>query len=288
MKKTKVVLAGASGYLGSHVAQALFEAGYDTTLIVRKSENAHFDSKKFTVVTAEVTKPDTLRGIMEGADTVITTVGITRQKEGVTYMDVDYQANANLLHEALKHKVRRFIYISVLNGDKLKELKICQAKEKFVNELQNSAIYYCVVRPNGYFSDMNDFIDMARKGRIYLFGNGKTKMNPIHGADLANVCVNAITASLHEITVGGPDTYTQDEIARLTFKALDKQPKITHIPDWVRRFIIWFLRKFTSQTFYGPLEFFLTILGMDMIAPQVGTHHLAAFLQEQVRANAKN
>jgi len=287
VSKTKVVLAGASGYLGHYVAEALYAAGYDTTLIVRPAEHSRFDPKKFTIVSAEVTQPDTLRGIMNGADAVITTVGITRQKEGVTYMDVDYQANANLLAAAQRNGVRRFIYISVLNGDKLKQLKICQAKEKFVDELQNSGIDFCVVRPNGYFLDMNDYIAMARKGRAYVFGNGSTRMNPIHGADLAEICVQAIASNQHEISVGGPDVYTQSQMVTMAFTAVGKPVKITNIPDWARRATIWFLRKFTSQKFYGPLEFFLTILGMDMLAPRTGTHHLAAFLQEQAETNDK-
>lgn len=282
MGKSKIVLAGASGYLGRNIAEALSHADYDTTVIVRKDKHM-FDPSKFTIVTAEVTKPDTLQGLMEGVDTVITTVGITRQKDGLTYRDVDYQANLNLLNEAKKHGVRRFIYISVLHGDELRRLKICQAKEAFVDKLQASGLDYCVVRPNGYFSDMADFLGMARKGRAYLFGTGETRINPIHGADLAEVCVQAISTDQQEILAGGPDVYTLNQIAGLAFKAVGKPTKITHVPDWVRRFLIGALRTFTSQKFYGPVEFFLTVLGTDMTAPPTGTHHLAAFFQEQAK-----
>ena len=66
---------------------------------------------------------------------VISTVGITRQKDGFTYMDVDYRENANLLSEAKRSGVKKFIYVSVLNGEKLSNLKICEAKERFVTEL---------------------------------------------------------------------------------------------------------------------------------------------------------
>ena len=117
---------------------------------------------------------------MQGVDVVISTVGITRQKDGLTYMAVDYRANLNLLNEARKAGVKKFIYVSVLNGEHLTQLKICEAKEKFVNTLMNSGMDYCVIRPNGFFSDMGDFLDMAKQGRVYLFGDGKKKMNPIH------------------------------------------------------------------------------------------------------------
>jgi uncharacterized protein YbjT (DUF2867 family) len=42
----------------------------------------------------------------------------------------------------------------------------------FVEQLKKSGLDYCVVRPNGFFSDMTDFYKIARKGRVYLFGNG--------------------------------------------------------------------------------------------------------------------
>ena len=98
----------------------------------------------------------------------------------------------NLLEDALKHGVKKFIYVSVLHGEKLKHLKICEAKEAFVERLKSAGIDYCVIRPNGFFSDLSAFFDMAKNGRAYLLGNGEKKLNPIHGADLAEICVDAI------------------------------------------------------------------------------------------------
>jgi uncharacterized protein YbjT (DUF2867 family) len=64
------------------------------------------------------------------------------------------------LKEALKDGVKAFQYISAINGDKLRHLKIFEAKERFVDELRRAGIYYCVMRPNGFFSDMRDFLKM--------------------------------------------------------------------------------------------------------------------------------
>jgi uncharacterized protein YbjT (DUF2867 family) len=80
------------------------------------------------IIFAEITKPETLNGIMNDVDVVISTVGITKQKDDLTYMDVDYQANLNLLNEAKKSGVKKFIYVSALNADKLTSLKMCYAK----------------------------------------------------------------------------------------------------------------------------------------------------------------
>lgn len=289
MNKKKVLVAGATGYLGRYVTQELATSeSYDTKIVVRQKSKAQLKYPDVEVVEAEVTQPDTLAGICEGVDIVISSIGITRQKDGLTYMDVDYQANVNLLDEAKKSGVTKFIYISVLHGDQLRELKICEAKEKFVDYLRASGLDYCIIRPNGFFSDMGDFLKMAKSGTVYLFGDGKLQLNPIHGEDLAKVCIHAITADDKEINVGGPDLLSQYEIAELAFKAYSKPVKVTYLPGWIRKSVLWFLRTVTSSKTYGPLEFFMTTMVMDMSSPQYGTHRLEDFFNEQAKAEQKN
>ena len=229
------------------------------------------------VLKAELTDPDSISECCKGIDIVISTVGITRQKDGLTYMDVDYQANMNLLNEAIKSGVKKFIYVSVLNGEKLRNLKICDAKETFVEQLKNSGVDYCIVRPNGFFSDMTDFFNMAKKGRIYLFGNGELRANPIHGEDLATFCVDAIDKTDKEVEIGGPETLTQNDIALTAFDILGTKPKITHIPDWVRVAILKMVRLFTGSKVYGPVEFFMTVMSLNMLAPEYGKHTLKEY-----------
>ncbi|HEA19761.1 MAG TPA: SDR family oxidoreductase [Pricia antarctica] len=282
-KDRTVLLAGATGYLGSYIAKELAARQIPTKILVRNTEKAKdLKSDCTEIIKAEVTKPETLNGHFEGVDTVISTVGITRQKDGLTYMDVDYRANKNLLEEAKKARVRKFIYISVLNGNLHRNLKILAAKEAFVDELSASGLEYTIIRPNGFFSDMKDFLDMAKKGKIYLFGNGEQKFNPIHGRDLAIACVDAIESEKTEINIGGPDILTQNEVAELALLACGKPINIIHLPHWLRKFVIWVLRTFTSSKTYGPVEFFLTLLADDAIAPRCGGHRLAAFFQKEV------
>lgn len=280
--KKRVLLAGATGYLGHYIAKQLSGENYETRVVLRNKKKFPFSSSEFDIVEAEVTCPETLKGICEGVDTVISSIGITRQKDHLTYMDVDYQANVNLIEEAKRSGVRKFIYVSVLNGDKLRQLKICEAKEKLVDYLMASGMEYCIIRPNGFFSDMGDFLNMAKKGCVYLFGDGHYVLNPIHGADLAEVCISAIESDDKELLVGGPDLLTQNEIATLALQACAKKVKIVHLPDWIRRNVLWLLRTFTSSKTYGPFEFFMTTLVMDMKSPVYGKHHLADFFKEQV------
>lgn len=282
LKKT-VLLAGATGYLGNYIAQELIARNIDTKIIVRRPGNImDMVSDLSGIIQAEVTRPDTLKGHLNEVDTVISTVGITRQKDGLTYMDVDYAANINLLEEAKRAGVRKFIYVSVINGQLHRNLKLVEAKEAFVDQLMTSGLDYTIIRPNGFFSDMRDFLKMAEKGRIYIFGKGKKKFNPIHGADLAQVCVDAINSNKNEIVVGGPDILTHYEVAEMALLTTGKPINIIHLPHWIRKAILWTTRTFTSSKTYGPIEFFLTLMAEDTIAPRYGSHRLSLFFQNEM------
>jgi uncharacterized protein YbjT (DUF2867 family) len=137
-----------------------------------------------------------LEEICKDIDIVFSSIGITKQKDGLTFMDVDYQGNVNLLEEAKKAGVSKFIFISVFNAHKMTHLKGIQAKLKFEAELKKSGVDYLIVYPNGFFSDMLEYLQMAKKGKGYVFGNGENRINPVHGADF------------HEIVYPGKNFWT--------------------------------------------------------------------------------
>jgi uncharacterized protein YbjT (DUF2867 family) len=268
--------------LGSFIAQELKDQGHDFLAFGRSEEKLKklgLAENEFQVV--DVTKLATFPKIEEPIDTVISTVGITRQKDGLSYMDVDYGANLNLLEFAMRHRARKFIYVSVLNGEHMRHLKITAAKERFVDALKESGLEYSIIRPNGFFSDMKDFLAMAKSGRIYLFGDGEYKLNPIHGLDLARVVIDSITSPQEEFEAGGPDIFTQNEIGQLALKAMGKEGKVVHLPDFLRKAALGMMRTFTSSKTYGPIEFFLSMMAQDNVAPRHGVHRLDAFFREE-------
>ena len=139
-ERTRVLLAGATGYLGRFVLNELQRRNYSTRVIVRTPSRLGTVTPNVDVRVGEVTQADTLKGVCEDIDVVISTVGITRQKDGMTYMDVDFQANANLIDEAKRSGVKRFIYVSVFNGEQMRHLKMCEAKDRLGDYLKNSGL----------------------------------------------------------------------------------------------------------------------------------------------------
>ena len=85
----RILIAGATGYLGNHITQAIVAKGLPARLLTRKRNRLEqYQSPSIEVMEATVTEPDTLSRSCEGIDTVISTIGITRQKEGFTYIDM--------------------------------------------------------------------------------------------------------------------------------------------------------------------------------------------------------
>ncbi|MBP2623336.1 SDR family oxidoreductase [Streptococcus oricebi] len=282
MEKEKILLAGATGYLGQFILRALLDKGCSTRIVVRNKDKIPQDLQEHAqleIVEGQVTDPTSIEHLCQGIDQVISTVGITKQKDGLTYMQVDYQANQNLLEAAQRSGVRRFIYVSVLNGEKLRKIAIGAAKERFVDSLKGSGMDYCIIRPNAFYSDVSEIFDMAKKGRIYLFGKGDLRSNPIHGADLAEVCVSQLHSTDKEVRVGGPEILTQNELAQLAFSVLEKQPKISHLPDWLRLLTLKIGKFCLPKSVYGTLEFVLTVTAMELLAPASGQHTLGAYFE---------
>lgn len=277
MKKT-ILIAGSTGYLGKHLLIASKDAGYQTLALARSPKKLNDLSNRIDrIVTAEVTDPNTLKNCMTGVDIVISTVGITRQKDGLTYMDVDYQGNMNLLNEAKRAGVKKFVYVSVFGAHKMPDIAIIRAKERFVSELKRSGMDYAIIRPTGYFSDITAFYEMAVKGNVYLIGNGKKKLNPISGRDLADYILNHLADEARDLPVGGPEVLTHKALAETALHASGSAGRIVHIPGWIASAANWIARHLLPVSKGGPIAFFLTAFTFDMQAPRTGSDTVSAY-----------
>lgn len=282
----RVMVIGATGYLGKHVIKELVSQGYKTNALVR-NEKKISGFQSINIQEVDFLNKQTLTGMLNQTDVLISCLGITRQQDGLSYMDVDYQANLNVLEEAKASGVKKIIFVSVFKGDLFKKISLCAAKEKFVSEVKKSGLEYCIVRPTGFFSDMSDFLDMAIKGKVYLFGDGKCTINPIHGKDLAIEILKQLPFNKQlpkELNIGGPVAYTHKELAELAFKSLQTSTQVTFIPDFFRWLTLQLGKVFLSTKTFGPIEFFLSLMSVDMTAPYFGNKRIEDFFNEQVES----
>jgi uncharacterized protein YbjT (DUF2867 family) len=277
----RVLVAGASGYLGGYVVRELHTRGDRVRALVR-------DPKRLTtsvrdaiddVFVGEVTQPETLERACDGIDIVFSSVGVTRQKGNYTCFDVDYQGNKNLLKVAEEARVAKMVYVSVFNGPTKEYLALVKAHEDFVRELTVSRLDYSIIRPTGYFSDMGEFFAMARSGRVYLFGDGTHRINPIHGADLAGICVDSMEPGTQQVDVGGPEILTYRQIAEAAFDALGQPARIFHMPHWVARSLPGVVTLFSERQ-GNALDFLSDMMLSDVVAPPTGTRTLKSYFDE--------
>lgn len=278
---SRVLVAGATGYLGRHLVAELKARGHWVRILARPGSHlGELATQADEVFEGQATDPATLTGLMTGIDTVYSSLGITRQRDGMTYRQVDYQANLNLLRLAESASVERFCYVSVFNGRAMRDQALVGAKEDFVDALQASPLSSTVMRPNGYFSDLMTFLDMARRGRVWLIGRGDTRINPISGADLAVVCCDACERGDADVECGGPEVLSQRDIGELAFEALGTSPRFGHVPLGLLRGLVRVLKWVTPVSVYGPVEFFVGAASQSMVSPAYGQDRLSeAFKQ---------
>lgn len=286
--KKRVLIAGATGYLGKFAVRAFKQRGYHVRVLTR-SEERLAEPGPFTapalskddvdeIFVGEITKPETLTDLMDGIDLVFSSVGISRQRDMLTFEQVDYQCNQNLIDLCQGTSVKRFVYVSMQGAENIMQLAITQAHEKVVAALENSGMEYRIVRPCGYFSDMGVLLDMAKKGRAYLVGDGSNKMSPIHGRDLAEVCVDTAEGDELEVEAGGPDVMTQREAVEMAFDVVGKPEKVTVIPMWMARGIVKFIGLVSTQ--FGDLADFIVTAGeIDGVGPPRGTTSLRSYFE---------
>ena len=110
----KVLLAGAFGNLGIEILRVLIEGGHEVIAADLKEKENNGIEGKYTFRAIDATRKDSLKGICDGVDVVITTMGLTAASTKYTAYDIDYKGNLNLLEEAMASGVGNFNYISVI------------------------------------------------------------------------------------------------------------------------------------------------------------------------------
>lgn len=236
----KVVLAGAFGNLGADILRELVKQGHEVVAADLKTKEISGLEGKYTPRAMDVTEPETLKGLCEGADVVITTVGLTGTSATITNYDIDYQGNLNLLREAQRAEVKHFSYISVIKADSDPQVPMLHAKYLFEQELKKSGISWVIHRPTGYFYDIAKvFMPMIEKGQVTLLGKQDVHANVIDTPDFAQFIVLHMTDDNQMFDVGGKETYSYAEIAQMFFSAAGKPPVIKRAPVFLFDVLAW-------------------------------------------------
>lgn len=111
-----MLVTGASGFLGSHVAEFLADRGHHVIALLRPSSDRTFlQGFKWDEVIGDLRRPESLSKATEGAEAIIHIAGLNKARDETEFDSVNETGTANLLRAAeASRRLRRFVYISSL------------------------------------------------------------------------------------------------------------------------------------------------------------------------------
>ncbi len=284
-----VLVAGATGALGRYVVSSLASRGWRVRALSRDEARATAVPGVADVRRGDALDPATLAGAFEGCDAAFSCLGASVDpspaKGWRSYASVDLPANRALVDAARAAGVGRFAYVSCLHDEEMKRsLQYVSAHEAVVDHLRASGMRWSVLRPTGFFSAYAMLFDMARKGLAPVIGDGSARSNPIHEADLAEACADAVEGlAPEEVPLGGPEVHTRREAVEMAFAAMGRPARIVSMPAGLVRALCVPLRLVLPRTAHIT-EFVAYVSTHDCVAPARGARTLEGYFRELAAA----
>lgn len=285
----KVLVAGATGQLGKAVVAELKRRGFWVRALGRDARKLQVLKQELgadEIAAVDLTDANTLRGVCSQMDAVISCAGASMSMNNFSdrksFYEVDSQGNQNLLVEAERQRVSKFVYVSLAEADKLRQTEYADAHEQFVEALRASGLEHTVIRPTGFFGFHLEILKFAAKGRGMVIGSGDCRTNPIHEADVARACVDGLESDKTEIAVGGTEIFTRKETVEMAFAALNRPPKLMKFSPGLFKLMIAPL-KLINRRIYALMDFGIAVTQIDVVAPSVGTERLKPYFDQAAK-----
>ncbi|MCW5965548.1 MAG: NAD(P)H-binding protein [Bryobacterales bacterium] len=279
----RVLIAGASGSIGFHALQLASQQGVWTrTLSQRRWRAAKVSLFADDLWIRDATNPESIHGICNRIDVVLSCMGgsvCMQDEDKRAFSKVDFEANLNLLQEAQRAEVGRFVYLSVYGQQRYENTAYVRAHRRFERALRESGLKFTIVRITGTYSSFDPLVEMARAGSVPLIGSGDARLNPIHPKDAARICVEHLFSGPEVVEAGGPEVLTRREIAEQIFQYVGEAPSLYRVPGFILRLTGSLTRPFNARK-ANLLEFLPAISASDSVAPVVGQLRLVDYLRE--------
>lgn len=256
----RVFITGGTGYVGQAVVQACLEHEHEVVLLVRPdSEKKSLgisvtDPERVQIKTGDVLNPESISDAMSDCDAVIHLVGIIRElpSHGITFEKLHVQAVRNVIEAARSHKIRRYVHMSALGAHIGSASGYSHSKGVAEKIVQESGLDWTIFRPSVIFGNHSEFVtmlaDMVRKTPIIpVIGTGMYRLQPVSLANVAEAFAQSLTrpdTTQHIYEVGGPVSYSYDEMLDEIASALGKKRGKLHIPLYIMQPIVRALERF--------------------------------------------
>lgn len=241
----RVFLTGATGFVGRNILSAIGDRPI-RVLVRDLRRGPALAGPNIEIVEGDVTKPETLRGVMDGCEAAIHLVAIISEEGGATFDSVIRQGTVNVVHEANRADVARIIHLSALGTRNDPRYGYYEAKWQAEQAIKQSGIPWTIFRPSVIFGPGDEFITTLA-GLVKLapvvpvVGSGKSAFQPISVGEVATAVALALTdpstaSQIYEL--GGGKIYTYEEMIDAIAGQLDlAKPKI-HVPAALMKLIV--------------------------------------------------
>lgn len=207
-----ILVAGATGMLGSAVCRRLRGAGRSVRALVRATSPKEEALRGLGVEVArgDLRAPGSLDAALEGVTTVISTATAMASKgERNSLRSVDRDGQLALVAAARSAGAAHFVYVSI-SPNYREHAPLMRYKREVERAVRHSGMRWTVLQPSNFMEVwLSPFLgwDLAR-GRATIFGAGTAPVSWISVDDVAEVCALAISdprLENQDLPLGGPE-----------------------------------------------------------------------------------
>lgn len=193
----RILLTGATGFIGSSIMVALQNNGHEVIACV------HCTKLRLPAGTHAIVV-DYMRDLtaaawlprLAGVEVVINAVGILREGTQTAFAELHHLAPRALFQACEQSGVGRVIQISALGADAGAVSRYYHTKQAADNDLRASTLAWTIVQPSVVFGPRGAstllFLRLASLPVIPLVGRGEQRMQPIHIDDLVAMVIKLI------------------------------------------------------------------------------------------------
>lgn len=244
MKPSNVLIIGGSGFVGSHIAAQLSEAGIAVRVPTRNRERVKDELillPTAEVVKADVHDPATLRRLLIGMDAVVSLVGVLHDRRGDGFQRDHVDLPAKIVAACAEAGVHRIVHVSALGA--APDAPSAYLRSKALGEAQirdggKAGIRHTILRPSVIFGRgdgfLNLFAGLARLFPVLPLGGAQARFQPVFVHDVARAvacCLERPDTGDQSYELCGPTVYTLHELVAYTCTLLGLKRLIVPLPD---------------------------------------------------------
>ncbi len=243
----RVLVTGASGFVGNAVVRELLAQGHEVRALVRRgSEKKLQERDQVELAPGDCLDHEALEEAAAGCDAVIHLVGIIREfpGRGVTFEQVHVQATRNVVDAAKGAGARRYLHMSALGARPEPADPYHLTNYRADEYVINSGLTYTIFRPSIIYGPEDQSINLfarhiQRLAFFPIIGDGTYQVQPVPVWTVARAFALALELPHTEnkiYEVGGPEPLTFNEAIDTIAQVLGRKVKKVHQPVWCMRF----------------------------------------------------